>query len=184
MREPWELMFHRLQEFKQEHGHCNVPSRRGFQYEGPHDKLGRWVEKQRTKFRTGSLSSSQIEMLCSLQFEFKRQNQSVPRNPVSQELHDANFDYMLRRVVEYVDKEGHGWIPQRYEGDRKLAYWANNRRREWKKGTLAKNRVDDLNKAGFVWVAKRKSAYPNNQSSQEKDRLEQLKFQVMSVNKN
>ena len=157
MREQWEAMFGRLKEYKREHGHCNVPSRRGEDRDiipSHHNKLGRWVEKQRTKFRTGDLSSSQIELLCSLDFEFKRQHQSKPRNPVSKVLRDAKFDDMLRRVVEYVEQEGHGWIPQRYEGNRKLACWAKNRRSEWKRGILQKNRVDDLNKAGFVWEAK------------------------------
>lgn len=146
-KESWETMFGKLEEYKKENGHCNVPTRR--------DKLGRWVEKQRTNYRKNKLSVSQIEVLDSIGFGWKLQNQSNPRNPVSKEFVDLNFNEMLRRVVDYVEREGHGWIPQRYEGDRQLGVWAKNRRSEWKRGTLSEERVEDLNKAGFVWEAKK-----------------------------
>lgn len=154
MKEKWEQMFTNLIKYKEENGHCNVPLR--------HDKLGRWVEKQRTKFRRKELSSWQIESLTSIGFEWKRQEHSKPRNPVSRETHDANFDDMVKRVVEYVEKEGHGWIPQRYEKDKQLANWAKNRRSEWKRGTMRQQQVDDLNKAGFVWQAKKGRSSKNS----------------------
>ena len=85
----------------------------------------------------------------------RRQEHSKPRNPVSRDTFDANFDEMVRRVADYVQKKGHGWIPQRYEEDRQLATWAKNRRSEWTRGTLSKKQVEDLNNAGFVWQAKK-----------------------------
>ena len=78
--------------------------------------------------------------------------ESKPRNPVStEELRDAKFNTMLRRIVEYVEEQGHGWIPQRYEGDRELANWARNRRSDRKKGMLSNDRIEALTKAGFIW---------------------------------
>jgi len=100
IRGKWEIVMGRLKDYKRENGNCNVPSH--------HDKLGRWVQKQRTKFRTVELSSSQIESLRSIDFEFERQEHSKPRNPVSGELIDANFYNILKRVVEYIEKRGHG----------------------------------------------------------------------------
>jgi len=157
MREQWKTIFRRLKEYKREHGHCNVPSHRGDGRDNApsHDKLGRWVEKQRTKFRTGRLSPTRIELLRSLSFEFKRQQHSKPRNPVSTELRDTKFNTMLRRIVEYVEEQGHGWTPQRYEGGRELAFWAKNRRSERKRGMLSNDRIEDLTKAGFIWEAKK-----------------------------
>ena len=55
----WESQLRKLKEFKEEHGHCHVPSKRP-------GGLGRWVEKQRSKKRSQRLDDSRIQKLEAL----------------------------------------------------------------------------------------------------------------------
>ena len=143
VREPWEVMLNQLKSYKEEHGHCKVPAHR--------DKLGRWVTKQRTQHRLNKLTAGQEEQLNLLGFEWQLQSQAKPRNKRSSAEADRAFRSMMQRVVDYVAKEGHGWIPQKYNGDPVLGAWANNRRREKRQGALSNERVEALENAGFVW---------------------------------
>jgi hypothetical protein len=61
----WERRFQELVEFKEMHGHCNVPI---LWPENP--KLGRWVDNQRKFFRDGKLSKEREQRLRKLGFRF------------------------------------------------------------------------------------------------------------------
>jgi hypothetical protein len=62
----WEQTFALLESFKAEHGHCRVtPSFMSY------PKLSRWVQKQRTNYSTGKLSSERISKLEAVGFEWK-----------------------------------------------------------------------------------------------------------------
>ena len=60
----WRLRFEELEAYKQENGHCNVPCRS----KGKLKKLGKWVEKQRS--RVGNLSKERIDALKDIGFIF------------------------------------------------------------------------------------------------------------------
>lgn len=62
LREKWNCMFERLQEFKEKHGHCQVPPN----YKDDDSKLGLWVSIQRT--RETKLSLKRKERLDSIGF--------------------------------------------------------------------------------------------------------------------
>jgi hypothetical protein len=79
------------------------------------------------------------------------QHQSKPRTRISSEFSDDAFYKMVQRVVDYVEAEGHGWIPATLKDDRELGIWAKNRRSERNRGKLKKEREDALEKAGFIW---------------------------------
>jgi hypothetical protein len=63
----WERMYHRLQEFKAEHGHCLVP----YRYKGDEEPaLGFWISKQRTAYyrkREGSKATLSLDQICRLE---------------------------------------------------------------------------------------------------------------------
>lgn len=62
-RNAWERMFDRLVEFKNLHGHCNVPQK------GAGDKrLGKWVNTQRTHYKRGTLRGDRRQQLESIGF--------------------------------------------------------------------------------------------------------------------
>jgi hypothetical protein len=62
-KDAWELMFVTLMEYKQTHGHCNVP-----QKGGECKKLGKWVNTMRWHFKQGKLSVDRIRRLDMLGF--------------------------------------------------------------------------------------------------------------------
>ncbi len=62
----WEEQFAELLKFKDQHGHCNVADRCS---ENP--RLGRWVSKQRSALKKGTLSEEKIRLLNSIGFEWE-----------------------------------------------------------------------------------------------------------------
>ena len=57
-----------------------------------------------------------------------------------------------KKVLSFVQKEGHCRIPQNYEEDASLGNWVKNRRSEKKKGTLDKKKVERFKKSNWVFV--------------------------------
>jgi hypothetical protein len=140
--EPWEVVFQRLKLYKEDHGNCNVPANR--------DKLGRWVRQQRAQYRLQKLTREKVDALDSIGFQWKLQHQMKPRNKISTDAFDESFRRMVERVVLYIEKHGHGYVPFRYE-DKELGIWSMNRRREKATGILKSERIEALQKVGFVW---------------------------------
>ena len=62
-REAWQRMLERLIEFKDTHGHCNVP-----QKGGGDKRLGNWVNTQRTHFKRGTLKADRVQQLDAIGF--------------------------------------------------------------------------------------------------------------------
>jgi len=58
----WDDRYEELKNFKTLNHHCNVPQKLG--------KLGKWVEKQRQKYRQGRLSEQRIQLLEELNFQW------------------------------------------------------------------------------------------------------------------
>jgi hypothetical protein len=54
----WEAMFKRLEEFKEQQGHCHVR----LKYEED-PQLGRWVHRQRQTYREGRLSREKVKLM-------------------------------------------------------------------------------------------------------------------------
>jgi hypothetical protein len=71
-----------------------------------------------------------------------------PRNKIPTDAFDESFYKIVERVVLYVEKNAHMYVPCRYE-DNALALWSRNRRREKASGKL--ERIEALQKVGFVW---------------------------------
>jgi Helicase associated domain len=63
----WEQRINELKAFKQEHGHCNVPSN----YQ-PNPTLGRWITNLRQRKKRGELGEDKILLLDSLGFCWAR----------------------------------------------------------------------------------------------------------------
>jgi hypothetical protein len=62
-KDAWDSMFASLAEFKQAHGHCNVP-----QKGSENQKLGKWVNTMRWHFKQGKLSADRVRQLEELGF--------------------------------------------------------------------------------------------------------------------
>lgn len=129
----WLLMIKRLEKFKEENGHCRVPSK----YE-PDKKLGRWVEVQRT--RKTHLEDWQIQKLETLGFVWSHEIQIRKK---------AKWYEMYRRLEVFYKKYGHSDVPEYWSEDVELSIWVISQRRP--KKPLPENKITLLNTLNFSW---------------------------------
>jgi hypothetical protein len=125
----WGQMFSALLIYKERYGDCNVPRSYSDQ------KLARWVSQQRIK-RTG-LDSTKRKRLEDIGFVWE------PRK--------EEWGSMFSELHRFKIEHGHCNVPSTYSGNPKLAYWVIKQRVNYKKGKLSQDRIEKLEKLGFVW---------------------------------
>ena len=68
---------------------------------------------------------------------------------------DANEYVWLEGITHlkrFIEREGHVLVPQPHEEDGfRLGSWVQTRRQEYKRGILAQEQIDELNRLGFIW---------------------------------
>ena len=147
----WWTLFAELDEYKRDHGDCNVP----FTFY-PNPKLGRWVSNQRQLYKRKDLSDERIEALERIGFEWRRP--AGNRN-------DDKWLSRLAQLKEYKREYGNTLVPStliRDDGNkyRELAMWVVEQRTQYrllKEGKqhsrLSDDRMSKLNEIGFIWSA-------------------------------
>jgi superfamily II DNA or RNA helicase len=120
----------KLDKFKKEHGHCNVP------YGYIDKKLYLKTVYYRREKKNNRLDKKNIEELNKLGFMW--------------ETEDATFSVFYSELKCYKKEHGHCNVSQRYK-NKKLANKVVNYRRSYKKGILNKLHIEKLNKIGFIW---------------------------------
>jgi hypothetical protein len=128
----WEQMFKALFQYKNKHGHCNVPSPNS---ENP--QLGAWVNAQRLTKRKGELNEEPIEQLNQIGFAW---------NP-----YEEFWEEMFTALIEYKQIHGNCKVPNQYEKNPQLGQWVQHQRQAKKKGELSEGRIESLNNLGFLW---------------------------------
>ena len=119
--------------FKKREGHCRVPA--GHK-EGDY-RLGGWVSKQRNK---SILAPERVQRLDKIGFVW---------DPLT-----ADWEEGFAALKLFQERLGHCRVPWNHkEGDHGLGIWVSNQRA--KKATLTKERVQRLDKVGFVWDARK-----------------------------
>ncbi len=133
----WEEMFQKLVEFKNEHGHTNVPQR-----VPKYADLATWVRNQRAaKAHNRPIMAERTKRLDELGFAWRLVEQEA-------------WQRMLERLIEFKATHGHCNVPQKGGGDKRLGKWVNTQRTHFKRGTLKSDRVQQLDAIGFVWNTK------------------------------
>jgi hypothetical protein len=127
----WDEMFGRLVNFKQVHGHTNVPHTFG------DNKLGWWVATQRVSKRLGQLKADRIDRLDSIGFVW--------------EVQQSFWDKSYAALVKFKEIHGHTDVPQSYH-DKRLATWIDNQR--IRRDRLPAARRAKLDAIGFIWDAR------------------------------
>ncbi|WP_180375819.1 helicase associated domain-containing protein, partial [Chlamydia suis] len=130
--EAWEKNFLELKRFREEHGHCNVPS-----VYPQNPSLGVWVKHQREYFKSAKLAEDRIARLEELGFVWD----------VTEEAWEENFLELKRFREEY----GHCKVPKRYPQNPSLGFWVRTQRYAFKKGKLSEDKIERLEEIGFVW---------------------------------
>ncbi len=143
----WKRLFNDLKAFKKEHGHCNVP----MHYQ-PNPTLGYWVNQIRVRRKRGELSREFIRRLDALGFCWARW---------------LTWEQHIRDLTAFEKKHGHCNVPMSYRPKTGLGIWVPTVRQRRKLGTLAKDRIRQLDALGFCWVRARKVQVPWEQRLKE-----------------
>lgn len=127
----WDNSFARLVEFRNEHGHCNVP-----QFWKDDRELARWVAAQRTAKRRGLISEERARALQSIGFSWNTGGTS--------------WETSFAELKEFKRIHGHCKVPNARPESRRLAKWARDQHRKILSGELAEDRIKKLKDLGFV----------------------------------
>jgi len=142
----WEVHFQKLVQFKELHGHCQVPSN----YSADDVNLGNWVSFQRQEYlrlREGqhsTMTQERINALEKVDFYWGK--------------HKIEWEAYFQMLQEFQEVHGHCQVPQNYSvNDHKLGSWVRSQRAQYKKfqdgkdTPMTQERIDALEKIGFVW---------------------------------
>jgi Helicase associated domain len=154
--ESWMRQFNELQRFYNEHGHSNVPIR-----EEKYPKLGLWVKEQRRHYalrkrgKPSHLSKERYNLLNSVDFCY--------------DAHNRTWFKRFHQLEKCHKEHGSQMIPTNHM-DPKLATWVHFQRRQYRKmkrgepNHIDAERIDALNKIGFVWTP-RQNAFDGDECS-------------------
>ncbi|PSU87816.1 Helicase associated domain protein [Photobacterium kishitanii] len=124
-----------LRKYKKDNEHIIVP----FLYVCDNGfALGQWVNKIRVYYTRGRLDNTAISELESIGMIWNYM--------------DHRWELGLSLLSEFKRVNGHLRVPKTERvGEFNLGGWVGSRRMEFKRGTLEKFKIDELNKLGFIW---------------------------------
>ena len=140
----WDEMLRHLEQYRQEHGHTEVPSTfRGV------PGLGPWVIDQREISKLGKLKPDRRERLEAIGFAWHG-----TRRP-DRERWEARFQQLL----DFRQRFGHCRVPNKWKEDIPFGHWVHVQRAFRSRGTLSAERVQRLEAIGFEWHAPNSRSY-------------------------
>ena len=162
----WLERFEELKQFRNMHGHCNVPVK---YKENP--KLGSWVSNQRSQYHrfqkerlegnfdpaVGGMTEERVAMLEKINFSWKAPLQD----------HSDTWNERLEDLREYKQEYGHCSVSYNHTGHHRLVAWIKNQRQHYRYYQKAKEkgekdprskgmneeRIAILEALGFTWTA-------------------------------
>lgn len=163
----WDRMYGALRTFHRTTGHLDVP--RGWSAE---PTLAAWIATQRFLRKSGALAADRVAKLEALGFEWRRPAAAAvderPRSPRA-----ASWEQAVQALRDYRSQHGDCAVPARWPKNRKLAQWVANQRFLRKQGRLSRERIDELDRLGFLWSAESRRASALDRSWE--DRFNALK---------
>jgi hypothetical protein len=128
----WEMMLSRLKGFREAFGHCRVPQRWA-----KDRQLALWVTVQRRMHAKGKLREDRQRLLQQIGFTWDIKTQ-----------YDAQWEGFYQELAAFCKAHGHCRVPGRHQ---KLVSWIERQRTAKVKNLLPADRVEQLNRIGFIW---------------------------------
>jgi hypothetical protein len=128
----WTAMLEQLREFRNKYGHGNVP----ITY-SENKLLGRWLARQREKWRKGKLTQTKVADLEML---------GVERDPLF-----AAKEEVFASLEAFNRDHGHCNVPESHPVLYRLGAWLTRKRIEKRRGKLDKGTVRRLESLGIEW---------------------------------
>lgn len=153
----WEIYFNQLRSFYIENGHCKVPWK--------HQKLARWVERQRICKKKKILPPLREKRLNEIEFiwSFKY-------------IKAFKWEEMYQLIVEFKNLHGHTFVPVQYKDNPKLGIWVSTQRQLESKNWLEQEKRNKLNELGFIWSSGTKNIINKDYESTWDINLKKLKI--------
>jgi superfamily II DNA or RNA helicase len=139
----WEKNLEALLAYGRKAGHLNPRTR---DKNPEHARIGRWVARQRYLRKAGMLEQEKIERLDEIGFAWRL-------NEKAERLRRKKWPERYRDLVEHRRRHGtfRGMMSSEDPETRSLGYWLMAQKAEHRKGTLPRERVELLEKAGVTW---------------------------------
>lgn len=116
-------------------------------------QLKGWVSNQQTVYREGRMKADRKEKLEQAGFLWVRDERYAGEKETT--AHQEKWDLMCEKLAQFKDTHGHCMVSETHvsqgEADTRLLKWVLRQRVTRRQGTLKEDRLETLNKLGFVW---------------------------------
>lgn len=156
--ETWNARLEQIKQYKDEHGHCNVP---GTFAKDP--VLGRWVGTQRTSYRRGQMRKDRVDALEALGFQWRIMDSSPGINAATNPHKTATgahktaadltaiWQMQFEKLRVFKMANGHCNVPSGYAPDPAFSRWINTQRTVYRRNQIHDDRKAALESLGFEW---------------------------------
>lgn len=152
--ESWNQRLEDLKQYKEQFGHCLVPSRYP-----PNPELGIWVGTQRTQYRIyqqGEQTGNRLLHATSMNEERVRQLEELGFVWALRTGPETGWRKHVAELAEFRATHGHCAVPGNYRGNPRLGEWAVTVREAYanrhEEGALEEEKVNELDSLGFSWI--------------------------------
>jgi hypothetical protein len=160
----WQERFQDLCKFRQDYGHCCVPS-----HWPQNPPLSQWVKRQRCQYKRkkegqhSTMTEDRNKALEQLNFVW--------------DLHSAFWEERLKELYAFQDMHGHCNVPTTYPENPPLAVWVKCQRRQFKlyscttegakRSNMTLTRIAKLARVGFLFKPRdiKRKGLANNTTS-------------------
>ena len=119
--------------------------------------MGQWIVRQRYLYRQSpsvksSLTADRIGLLNQLDFQWLTRSEQI-------------WNTRMNELREFKEANGHVMVPTNYPKNKPLSSWVSTQRKKYNNGSLARERIKELEQMGFVWRYWDKvngASWPNN----------------------
>lgn len=127
----WNNFYNDLIQFKNEYGNYNVP--RNYK---KNKELSFWIKNQKNLYQNGTLDKIRENKLKNIGFTFDNS-------------FDNKWNIMYFELQKYINQFGTKPFNSEYK---RLSEWVTKQRKYYKENKLSKERIEFLNKIGFMWT--------------------------------
>ena len=110
--------------------------------------LGRWVQRQRSYYKQGTLAESRIKALNQVKFVFDARNHNKKVPKLKKKWQKRSWEERYAELKMYYNENGHSNVPLKSSS---FGSWVQYQRQCYDKGKLGTHQIDKLNEIDFIW---------------------------------
>lgn len=133
LNENWNAMFAKLERYRAEHGHTEVPQ--------SVPRLGKWVVVQRIANRSGQIDPERRARLDALGFTWG--------TPLKDKR--DRWERRYAQLLDFISRHGHTRVPNKWAEDSAFGRWVHTQRGARRMNQLSPDRIERLEAIGFEW---------------------------------